>query len=158
MNKKYLKDILLLIFTAIISQNLYSQGIDIVDKVDGTVVLPTYHNIKLALTDFNFANNIKAKYGYTEDNGFLVAKTDRSYYGIMISPGKVRFRCSPDKNFFSLAIKDYLQYISSSPKVYEDEEVLSYIFEKRSNGITLSIIIMIIPLGGDIIVTIREDE
>jgi len=103
-------------------------------------------------------NNIKAKYGYTEDNGFLVAKTDRSYYGIMISPGKVRFRCSPDKNFFSLAIKDYLQYISSSPKVYEDEEVLSYIFEKRSNGITLSIIIMIIPLGGDIIVTIREDE
>ena len=46
MNKKYLKNILLLIFTAIISQNLYSQGIDIVDKVDGTVVLPTYHNIK----------------------------------------------------------------------------------------------------------------
>ena len=159
MKKKYFRIILLLLFTVIISQKTHSQEIDFyVNEEKEKVVLPTFHNIELAFTDLNFAYNIKSKYGYTEakDKGLFEKKTNNSYYAIKTSSEQLAFHCLPiDKNFVVFALDDYLKNISPSPKVEEDEDGISYIFTEKTNGVTLSVILMVNVFGSGIFATIE---
>ena len=151
MKKKYFRIILLLLFTVIISQKTHSQEIDFyVNEKKEKVVLPTFHNIELAFTDL--------KYGYTEakDKGLFEKKTNNSYYAIKTSSEQLAFHCLPiDKNFLVFALDDYLKNISPSPKVEEDEDGITYIFTKKTNGVTLSVILMVNVFGSGIFATIE---
>ena len=157
MNKKYFRIILLLLFTVIISQKTHSQEIDFyVNEEKEKVVLPTFHNIELAFTDLNFAYNIKSKYGYTKAKGLFEKKTNNSYYAIKTSSEQLAFHCLPiDEIFVLFALDDYLKNISPSPKVEEDEDGISYIFIKKTNGVTLSVILMVNVFGSGIFATIE---
>ena len=155
MKKSISKLFLLFLFTVIISQKTHSQEIDIVNRSGSLIVLPTFNNIMLAFTDENFVYNIMYKYGYTQKGDFLVARSD-DYYAIKTSSNKLLFRCLPiDKTLFALVFKDYQRYVSPSPKEYKDEDGVTYVFERKTNGMTLSIMLMINTLGGDIFVTIK---
>ena len=101
MKKNILKLFLLLTFTAIISQKIHSQEIDVVNRSGSLIVLPTFNNIMLAFTDENFVYNIMSKYNYSQKEGFLVARSDDYYDAIKTSSNKLLFRCLPiDKVFF----------------------------------------------------------
>ncbi|WP_454959280.1 hypothetical protein [Capnocytophaga sputigena] len=157
MKKNILKLFLLLTFTTIISQKIHSQEIDVVNRSGSLIVLPTFNNIMLAFTDENFVYNIMSKYNYSQKEDFLVARSD-DYYAIKTSSNKLLFRCLPiDKVFFALALKDYQRYVSPSPEEYEGEDGVTYVFERKTNGMILSITLIINKLGGDIFVTINKD-
>ena len=127
MKKKYFRIILLLLFTVIISQKTHSQEIDFyVNEEKEKVVLPTFHNIELAFTDLNFAYNIKSKYGYTE---------------------------AKDKGLFEKKTNNSYYAIKTS------SEQLAFhclpIDKKKTNGVTLSVILMVNVFGSGIFATIE---
>ena len=159
MKKKYFRIILLLLFTVIISQKIHSQEIDLdfyVNEEKEKVVLPTFHNIELAFNDLNFAYNIKSKYGYTKAKGLFEKKTNNSYYAIKTSSEQLAFHCLPiDEIFVLFALDDYLKNISPSPTVEKDKDGITYIFTKKTNGVTLSVILKANVFGSSIFATIE---